>query len=128
MLDTSSNWSVPVKSKSVFLHPGRFELLVAGKRANPSVNEFKILELLMRKPFWVFSRQQIISGIRGEGYPVTDRAVDVAVVGIRREMGSLRKLLETVPGVGYRFAEQTVQVTEEDLAIPRINQISSSNK
>jgi two-component system alkaline phosphatase synthesis response regulator PhoP len=36
---------------------------------------------------------------------VTDRAVDVQIVGLRKKLGSGAKVIETVRGVGYRFKE-----------------------
>ncbi len=68
-----------------------------------SATEFAILEFLSRNPGWVFSRARIIDAIRGEDYPVTERSVDVQVLGIRRKLGSCGAVLETVRGVGYRI-------------------------
>ena len=52
-----------------------------------SATEFDLLVFLARRPGWVFSRSQIIAGVRGEDYPVTERAVDVQVLGLRRKLG-----------------------------------------
>ncbi|EKD28433.1 MAG: hypothetical protein ACD_79C00301G0003, partial [uncultured bacterium] len=57
------------------------------------------------RPGWVFTRYQIVDAIRGEEYPVTDRAVDVQIVGLRKKMGTYGELIETVRGIGYRFKE-----------------------
>jgi two-component system phosphate regulon response regulator PhoB len=53
----------------------------------------------------VFTRFQIVESVRGEGYPVTDRSVDVHVVGLRKKLGAAGKYIQTVRGVGYRFRE-----------------------
>ena len=55
----------------------------------------------------MFTREQIVDGVRGEDYPVTDRAVDVQVVGIRRKLGTRADYIETVRGVGYKLIEPT---------------------
>ncbi len=68
-------------------------------------SEFRLLQLLAERPGWVYSRYQIVDGIRGEDYPVTDRSVDVQVVGLRKKLGSSGKYIQTVRGVGYRFKE-----------------------
>ncbi len=87
------------------IHPGRHQVL-AGKEAIALTNtEFRILHFLARRPGWVFTRYQIVDGIRGENYPVTERAVDVQVVALRRKLGGFGGLIETVRGVGYRFKE-----------------------
>lgn len=69
-------------------------------------SEFLLLELLARKPGWVFTRNQIMDGIHGDDYAVTERAVDVMVVGLRKKLGEAGTLIETVRGLGYRFREQ----------------------
>ena len=40
--------------------------------------------------------------IKGSDYPVTERAVDVQIVGLRKKLGDA-DLIETVRGVGYKF-------------------------
>jgi len=53
----------------------------------------------------VFTRYQIVDGVKGDDYPVTDRSVDVQIVGLRKKLGDAGKMIETVRGVGYRFAD-----------------------
>jgi two-component system alkaline phosphatase synthesis response regulator PhoP len=84
--------------------PGRHEVLVKGKAVELTRTEFLILHLLMRRPGWVFTRQQIIEAARGHT-SVTDRAVDVHIVSLRRKLGPAGERVETVRGVGYRFRE-----------------------
>jgi two-component system phosphate regulon response regulator PhoB len=43
--------------------------------------------------------------VKGEDYAVTDRAVDVQMVSLRRKLGRRADYIETVRGVGYRFKE-----------------------
>jgi two-component system phosphate regulon response regulator PhoB len=60
---------------------------------------------LAESPGWVFTRKQILDGVHGESYAITERAVDVQIVGLRKKLGSAGKYIETVRGVGYRFKE-----------------------
>lgn len=99
------NKSAVIKMKDLVIHPGRHEVLVKGKPIELTSTEFRLLHYLARRPGWVFTRQQIIGAARGEDYPVTDRSVDVHIVGLRKKLGPLGKYLETVRGVGYRFKE-----------------------
>jgi two-component system alkaline phosphatase synthesis response regulator PhoP len=94
-----------IKLKDLVIHPGRHEVTVRSKRADLTSTEFRILHFLVRRPGWVFTRQQIIDAARGEEYAVTDRSVDVHIVGLRKKLGPLGKQIETVHGVGYRFRE-----------------------
>ena len=67
--------------------------------------EFQILSLFSMKAGWVFTRSQIVDTVRGDNHAVTDRSVDVQIVGLRKKLGSKGDLIETVRGVGYRFKE-----------------------
>lgn len=84
---------------------GRREVTVHGMAIDLTYSEFEILFFLATHPGWVFSRNQIVDAVRGEGYAVTDRSVDVQVAGIRKKLGNYGKYIETVRGVGYRFME-----------------------
>ncbi len=87
------------------IHPGRHEVLVDGEPVQMTFTEFQILHFLARRPGWVFTRFQIVDAVRGDDYPVTDRSVDVQIVGLRKKLGPAGKYIETVRGVGYRFKE-----------------------
>jgi len=87
------------------IDPGRHEVLVNGKPVQLTFTEFGILNYIARRPGWVFTRFQIVEAVRGEDYPVTDRSVDVQIVGLRKKLGPAGKYIETVRGVGYRFKE-----------------------
>jgi two-component system phosphate regulon response regulator PhoB len=94
-----------VKIRDLVIHPGRHEVLVKGKPVELTYTEFRVLHFLARKPGWVFTRYQIIDGVRGEDYIVTDRSVDVQIAGLRKKLGPCGEYIETVRGVGYRFKE-----------------------
>lgn len=76
---------------------------VDGENLVLTLSEFKILDLFVRRPGVVFSRYQIVDAVHGEDYPVTDRSVDVQIVGLRRKLGPHSAMIETVRGVGYRM-------------------------
>ncbi|MBF0200694.1 MAG: response regulator [Desulfamplus sp.] len=69
-------------------------------------SEFQLLSFLSAKKGWVFTRGQIVDAVHGKNYAVTERSVDVTVAGLRKKLGNLSKLIETVRGVGYRFKEE----------------------
>ena len=87
------------------IHPGRHEVLVQGRPVDLTATEFRLLHFLARRPGWVFTRAQIVQGVQGEDYSVSDRAVDVQIVGLRKKLGPAGKYIETVRGVGYRLKE-----------------------
>jgi len=88
------------------IHPGRRSVTADGMPLDLTFTEFQVLAFLARRPGWVFTRTQIVDAVRGDDYPVTDRSVDVQIVGLRKKMGSAGHYIETVRGVGYRFKEK----------------------
>jgi two-component system phosphate regulon response regulator PhoB len=101
----SLNGSEVTKIHKLVIHPGRREVLVDNKLINLTYTEFGILSYLAQRPGWVFTRSQIVDQVKGAEYFVTDRSVDVQIVGLRRKLGSAGSYIETVRGVGYRFKE-----------------------
>lgn len=95
----------PIQVFDLFIHPGRNRVTAGGEPVELTFTEFRILLLLASRPGWVFSRSQIVDAVHGDGYAVTDRAVDVQIVGLRKKLGDCGRYIETVRGVGYRFME-----------------------
>jgi two-component system, OmpR family, alkaline phosphatase synthesis response regulator PhoP len=89
----------------LLIDPARHEVLVNRQPVALTATEFGILHFLARRPGWVFTRDQIISAVRGDDYAVTERSVDVQIVGLRKKLGSAGNCIETVRGIGYRFKE-----------------------
>ncbi|MGD9042897.1 MAG: response regulator transcription factor [Desulfobacterales bacterium] len=94
-----------VKIHDLEINPGRRSVQVQGDSIDLTYTEFQVLLLLAKRPGWVFTRSHIVDSIRGNDYPVTDRSVDVQIVGLRKKLGPFGKYIETVRGVGYRFRE-----------------------
>jgi len=94
-----------IKRGALIIDPGRREVRLEGKPIELTFTEFGLLHFLASRPGWVFTRNQIIDAVRGADYPVTDRSVDVQVVGLRKKLKSHGRFIETIRGVGYRFKE-----------------------
>jgi len=97
----SSTDETTVRVKDLVIHPGRREVLIEGERIELTYTEFQVLHFLASRPGWVFTRYQIVNAIKGDDYPVTDRSVDVQIVGLRKKIGGYGEMIETVRGVGY---------------------------
>ncbi|MDO5112742.1 MAG: response regulator transcription factor [Planctomycetia bacterium] len=82
------------------------QMKLAGEPVTLTFNEFNILHLLASRPGRVFTRSQLVLETRGDDYPVTERAIDVQILGLRRKLGEYATLIETIRGVGYRFVEE----------------------
>jgi len=87
------------------IDPTRHEVLVGTEPVTLTLTEFNILHTLARRPGRVFTRYQIVDSIHGSDYLVTDRAVDVQIVSLRKKLGPCAKYVDTVRGVGYRFLD-----------------------
>ena len=87
----------------ITINPGRHEVICGKTTLELTVSEFRLFHFLAWRPGWVFTREQIVDNIKGDDYIVTDRAVDVQLVSLRRKLGKRGDYIETVRGVGYRF-------------------------
>lgn len=68
--------------------------------------EFVILQIFMSNIGIVFSRSQLLSHLRGnDGFDVSERAIDVQIVNLRRKLGDFGACIETVRGMGYKLKE-----------------------
>jgi two-component system phosphate regulon response regulator PhoB len=73
------------------------------KQLDLFATEFALLKHFLSNPEIVFSRNQIIEAIRGPDYPVTDRSVDVQILGLRKKLDKAGDMIETIRGAGYRL-------------------------
>ena len=91
------------------LDRGAHTVQVANRYVDLTPSEFDLLGALMSAPGRVFSRLDlldILQGVRYEGY---ERAIDLHIKNLRAKIELVPNLphyIETVYGVGYRFARQ----------------------
>jgi two-component system phosphate regulon response regulator PhoB len=85
------------------LDADRHTAYYGGMQLDLFATEFALLKHFLSNPEIVFSRNQIIAAIHGPDYPVTDRSVDVQILGLRKKLGKAGDMIETIRGVGYRF-------------------------
>jgi two-component system alkaline phosphatase synthesis response regulator PhoP len=94
-----------IDDEGLVIDRGKRDVRVAGRPVTLTFTEFEILALLAGRKGWVFTRNQIVNAVRGEDYYVTERSVDVQIVGLRKKLGLLGERIETVRGVGYRYRD-----------------------
>jgi len=87
-------------------------LIVRGEFVETTFSEYELMKLFLSHPGKVFSREELINTIRGFDSFVTDRAIDVHIVNLRKKIERNPKepqLIRTVWGFGYKYtAEQMV--------------------
>jgi two-component system alkaline phosphatase synthesis response regulator PhoP len=100
---TASDSESVLRIEDLVIDSARHEVTLGGTMLELTSTEFKLLRFLASQRGFVFTRDQIVDRVHGEDYPVTDRSVDVQIVGLRRKLGAFGAYIETVRGVGYRF-------------------------
>lgn len=105
LADVGQQTSRTIAIHELVVHPRRHQVLVDGKPVELTATEFRVLALLAGSPGWVYTRKQILDGLHGGDYAITERAVDVQIVGLRKKLGTAGSYIETIRGVGYRFKE-----------------------
>lgn len=94
-----------IKIHHLTIDPARRQVFAKNKPVELTFTEFNILHILAKRPGLVFTRYQIVDALHGSDYLVTDRAVDVQMVSLRKKLGECGEYIETVRGVGYRFKD-----------------------
>ena len=73
-----------------------------GRDLGLTPGEFRLLALLAAHPGRVLARSRILDAVQSDEKSVTERTVDVQMVGLRRKLGRWASRIETIRGVGYR--------------------------
>ncbi|MCE5270255.1 response regulator transcription factor [bacterium] len=94
-----------IQLHDLVINPGRHEVLAENSQVELTSTEFRVLHFLARRPGWVFTRNQIVEGVHGYDYPVTERSIDFQIASLRKKLGPAGKYIRTVRGVGYRFKD-----------------------
>lgn len=92
--------------KNISLDNQKKTVSLNGKLIELTKFEYIILETFITNVGIVFSRSQLLSHLRGDdGFDVSERAVDVQIVNLRKKLGEFGSNIETVRGMGYRLKE-----------------------
>jgi two-component system phosphate regulon response regulator PhoB len=84
----------------------RHTVRVAGHPVVLTATEFRLLEILARRRGRVQSRDRLLQDVWGYENPIDSRIVDTHMRRLREKLGESAGQLETVRGVGYRFAAE----------------------
>jgi two-component system phosphate regulon response regulator PhoB len=87
------------------LDPERHRCFVKGEEVILTAKEFELLLCLMSRPGRVMTRDLLLEQVWGADIAVTSRTIDTHLKRLREKLGPAGALIETVRGVGYRFAE-----------------------
>jgi two-component system phosphate regulon response regulator PhoB len=98
-----------IRRGGLVIRKDQHEVRLHGKVLDLTFSEFAILHLLVSYPGRVYTRNQIITRVKGDGYPVTERAIDVQILNLRRKLGDWAVNIDTVRGVGYRCKQEITE-------------------
>ncbi len=102
----NSNINTQKTYKNITLDDMKKEVILDGKTIKLTKFEYMILETFMANVGIVFSRTQLLSCLRGDdGFNVSERAMDVQIVNLRKKLGEFGANIETVRGLGYKLKE-----------------------
>lgn len=89
------------------LDPAAQAVRWAGRPVDLTAREYRILEVLMRRPGWIVSRDALIESVWGFDFTDTSNLVEVYVGRVRRKLADqgAPHLIQTVRGAGYRLPE-----------------------
>lgn len=97
----------PQQEKGLVIHDDSYQAYYDGKSLELTLSEFLLLQILMREPKRVFTREQLILRIFNEDYVGNDRIIDAHVKNLRKKLPE--DCIRTVIGVGYQFREQQTE-------------------
>lgn len=97
--------SAPLERGPLRLDPERHRCAVQGEDVELTAKEFQLLEVLMRRPGRVMTREKLLDEVWGSDIAVTTRTIDTHLKRLREKLGAAAELIQTVRGLGYRFAE-----------------------
>jgi DNA-binding response OmpR family regulator len=90
------------------LDPGKRELYsTSGELCELTTAEFNLLEIFLRRPARVLSRDNIMDLLKGHEWSPLDRSIDTLIGRLRRKIEidpATPRLIKTVRGVGYVLA------------------------
>lgn len=98
--------AVVLRAGEIRLDPARHEVAAGGRPVVLTSKEFSLLELLLRHPGQVLSREQITRQIWSGDFEGDSNVLEVHVRNVRRklaEAGHHDEVIETVRGLGYRL-------------------------
>ena len=94
---------VSVRWENFELYPNEPVLAISGSKLTLTPKEYYLLKLLLSRPGWTFSREQILNNSSLDFSDSSERSVDVLVTGLRKKLGSSGNRLHTVRGFGYKL-------------------------
>lgn len=82
------------------------EVSCEGKPISLTPTEYRLLKTMMDQPGRAFTRSDLMDSAIGDEAIVLERTIDVHIRSLRQKLGEYSRPIQTVRGVGYRFARE----------------------
>lgn len=82
-----------------------YEVTLEGEKLSLTPTEYKLLLIMVQNSGKVFTREQLVQSVQGEGVNVIGRTVDTHIFSLRKKLKQMGDFIETARGVGYRFRD-----------------------
>ena len=100
------NQSHEYRFAEILLNEDTRKVFLSGRQTELTYKEFELLNLLVRSPEIVMTRDQLLDAIWGHDFSGESRTLDVHIATLRQKLGSAGEVIETIRGVGYRLREK----------------------
>lgn len=99
--------AVQITVGELTLEPALHRITVCGKEPSLTAREYRILELLMKNPTKIFSKQEIYESAWDSYYMGEDKTINVHISNIRQKLRRYteQEYIETVWGIGFRMTQ-----------------------
>ena len=84
--------------------PESYLATISGESVSLTGKEFELLHIFLTRPNQVFSREYLLQKVWGYNASGDTRTVDVHISNLRNKLKSMGPIIESVRGIGYRFA------------------------
>jgi len=100
-----ANVPLPIIRGPLHIHSAERSVRLDGQEIDLTPKEYDLLVLLASHPGWVFKREVLLQQVWGDSYEGFDRTIDNHITRLRKKLGTIGEMIDTVWGVGYRFVE-----------------------
>ena len=82
-----------------------YQIVLGGRPIQLSLTEYRLILFLANRPYYAFSREQIIAGVgpSEDGQLLATEEIGELIQSLRDKLGFFRDFIQTVPHIGYRF-------------------------
>jgi two-component system phosphate regulon response regulator PhoB len=94
-----------IESQGIVIDRISHRAILLGSPLDLTPTEYRLLESMLKQPGRAFTRHELMNASIIENSHVLERTIDVHVKTLRKKLGGLGRLIETVRGVGYRLSE-----------------------